>query len=320
MKRTLKGVAILSLSLCATLAAAEKKTAPKKSENKKSPPEKLAPPSTPPTKTVHHGFNKGENLDISFFIVEHVEAAGNSHRFSANKVEASDSATVQGFSMLMSTIMPEQEIGDISGVFQIGNELWEFGTRSVAMLNTGRLIVNTRVSVKDQGTGSTELIEKEPYNSVKVMGNKEQNVTEFIDVGVKIEAAPKILENGNVFAKTKMSISEVLRENDNSRKTRVPVVSFRTVNTTLEFQPGRLELLSELTIQKSLDTESGIPYLRKIPLLGKLLFAHTSRRAVNTKLYIVGGISPPEREKIAEYKALRDRIQEEDKNKINKYR
>jgi hypothetical protein len=272
------------------------------------------------TAVVEAGFIKGSNLDISFFIVEHVDAAGNSHRFAANKVESSDSATLQGFSMLISTILPEREIGEIVGVFQIGDELWSFGTRSIAMLDSGRLVVNTRISVQDGETGSTELIAKEPYNTVKVIGNREQNVTQFIDVGVKIEAKPTVLENGEVHTVTKMSISEVLRENDRDRKTRVPIVSFRTVNTSLNFKPGRLELLSELTIQKSMDRESGIPYLRKIPWIGKLFFSHTSRQVVDTKLYIVGGVSVPQQQKIKEYEALRTLIQEDNKKKMSKYR
>jgi type II secretory pathway component GspD/PulD (secretin) len=133
-------------------------------------------------------------------------------------------------------------------------------------------------------------------------------------VGVKIEASPKILADGRVHAQMKMSISEVLRENDNSRATRVPVVSYRTVNTAIDFVPGKLELLSELTIQKTVSMESGIPYLRNIPFLGKLLFAHTSKQMVDTKLYIVGGISAPQEQKIREYEALKKHIEEERKN------
>lgn len=245
---------------------------------------------------------------------------GNSHRFAANKVESSPDATLQGFSMLISTILPEREIGDITGMFKIGDEIWSFASKSIALIDSGRLIVNTRISVKDGESGSTELIAREPYMTVKVIGNREQNITEFVDVGVKIEAQPKILKNGMVNAKTKMSISEVLRENDNTRQTRVPVVSFRTVNTSLDFKPGKLELLSELTIQKTIDMESGIPYLRNIPFLGKLFFAHTSRKRVNTKLYIVGGVSAPQEEKIAEYEALKKQIEEENIEKMKRFR
>lgn len=270
-------------------------------------------------KTTIPVLDKDSNLDISFFIVEHVDAMGNSHRFAANKVAASPDATLQGFSMLISTILPEREIGTITGMFKIGDEIWSFGARSIARINNGRLIVNTRISVKDKETGSTELISKEPYMTVKVIGNREQNVTEFVDVGVKIEAQPTILGNGMVHAKVNMSISEVLRENDTSRETRVPVVSFRKVKTAIDFVPGKLELLSELTIQKTVDMESGIPYLRNIPFLGKLLFSHTSRKRVNTKLYIVGGIAAPQEEKIKEYKALKKQIEAENLKKMKRF-
>jgi hypothetical protein len=92
--------------------------------------EKISEALTNETAVVEAGFTKGSNLDISFFIVEHVEAAGNSHRFSANKLEANDSSTLQGFSMFISTILPEREIGQVVGVFQIGDELWSFGIHS----------------------------------------------------------------------------------------------------------------------------------------------------------------------------------------------
>jgi hypothetical protein len=262
----------------------------------------------------------GSNLNISFFIVEHVDDFGHSHRFAANKVDSSPDATLQGFSMLISTILPEREIGDIAGVFKIGDELWSFATKSIALLDSGRLLVNTRISVKDKEKGTTELISKEPYMATKVIGNREQKITEFIDVGAKIEAQPTILPNGLVHANMKMSISEVLRENDRrERGTRVPIVSFRTVNTSIDFKPGQLEMLSELTIQKMVDMESGIPYLRKIPYIGKALFAHTSRQVVNTKLYIIGGVSGRKEEQIKKYEALKKEIEKEHKEKMERF-
>lgn len=253
----------------------------------------------------------GSNLEISFYIVEHVDTEGNSHRLAVGQEARGNNATLQDFSMLISTILPEREIGQITGMFRIGDELWSFSDRSVALLNSGRLIVNTRVAVKDGEKGTTELVSKEPYMTVKIIGNREQNVTEFIDVGVKIEAQPKVLENGRVQSNMKMSISEVLRENDSSRDTRVPVVSFRTVNTSVDFIPGKLEVLSEMTLRKTVKMRSGIPYLRNIPLLGNFLFSHTSQQDTDTKLYIVGGIAAPTESKIEEYRALKRQVEEE---------
>lgn len=262
----------------------------------------------------------GSNLNISFFIVEHVDDYGRSHRFAANKVDSSPDATLQGFSMLISTILPEREIGDIAGVFRIGDELWSFATKSISLLDSGRLVVNTRISVKDKEKGTAELISKEPYMTIKVIGNREQTVTEFIDVGAKIEAQPTILPNGLVHANVQMSISEVLRENDRRiRGTLVPIVSFRTVNTSIDFKPGQLEMLSELTIQKTVDMESGIPFLRKIPYIGKALFTHSSRQLVNTKLYIVGGVSGRQEEQIRKYEALKKEVETEHKEKMERF-
>jgi len=285
---------------------------------------KAAAPATVSKSASEKGENpflvSGSNLSISFFFVEHVDDYGRSHRFAANKAETSPDATLQGFSMLISTILPEREIGDITGVFKIGNELWSFTTKSIAMLDSGRLLVDTRISVKDKEKGTTELISKEPYMTTKVIGNREQKYTDFIDVGAKIEAQPTILPSGLVHANMKMSISEVLRENDRrERGTRVPIVSFRTVNTSIDFKPGQLEMLSELTIKKMVDMESGIPYLRKIPYIGKALFSHNSRQVVNTKLYIIGGVSGRQEDQIRKYEALKKEIEKEHKAKMEKF-
>jgi hypothetical protein len=220
-----------------TVAAPAPKSAPK-AESKSAPKSDPVPSIDELPIPV---LDKNSNLEISFFIVERVDGQGKSHRFSANKVSSSPDATLQGFSMLISTILPEREIGDIAGMFKIGDELWAFASKSIALLNNGRLLVSTRLSVKDKQVGSTELISKEPFMTVKVIGNREQNITDFIDVGVKIKATPTILPTGLVQAQLKMSISEVLRENDNTRKTRVPVISFRTVDTTIDFRPGKLD-------------------------------------------------------------------------------
>jgi len=280
-----------------------------------------APETAPKPKEIDKPFLvPGSNLNISFFIVEHVDDYGRSHRFAANKVDSSPDSTLQGFSMLISTILPEREIGDIAGVFKIGDELWSFATKSISLLDSGRLVVNTRISVKDKEKGSAELIAKEPYMTTKVIGNREQTVTEFIDVGAKIEAKPTILPNGHVHANMKMSISEVLRENDRRvRGTRVPIVSFRTVNTSIDFKPGQLEMLSELTIKKMIDMESGIPYLRKIPFIGRALFTHSSRQLVNTKLYIVGGVSGRREEQLKKYEMLKKELEKEHKEKMERF-
>ena len=314
MHQTTLFILVLFLPL---IGAGVESTAPAKEEKAAAP----AAAAKPAAKKIDKPFLvSGSNLNISFFIVEHVDDYGRSHRFAANKVEASPDATLQGFSMLISTILPEREIGDIAGVFKIGDEVWSFATKSIALLDTGRLVVNTRISVKDKEKGTAELISKEPYMTTKVIGNREQTVTEFIDVGAKIEAKPTILSSGLVHANMKMSISEVLRENDRRvRGTRVPIVSFRTVNTSIDFEPGQLEMLSELTIQKMVSMESGIPYLRKIPYIGKALFSHSSKQLVNTKLYIVGGVSGRKEEQIQKFEDLKKEIEQEHKDRMERF-
>jgi len=315
--------AAIFLMIASTLAVGADKKAKPPSVEKKAParvekgsvPAKKVPAPTPakspdPVSTVP-AVKPNSNLNFTFIIVERSDDQGQSHRFFAEKTQASSGNTLQGFDLLINTILPEREIGDITGMLRFGDEVWKFRSRSVVDITKGRLIVNTKISVQDKQKGTAEMISKEPYRDVKIVGLREQTVTDFIDVGVKIEAQPTVLPNGKVHANMKMSVSQVLRENDRSRETRVPIVSFRNVNTAVDLIPGQLEVLSELTAQKTVRLKSGLPYLCKIPYLGPLLFSHTSEEIVDTKLYIVGGVEGLQKELIKEYEALKQKVRTE---------
>lgn len=261
----------------------------------------------------------GSNIDLTFFIVEHSSERGNIYKFSSNKVSGDPDAVIQDFSIFISSIVPDTEVGVIEGMLKIGDEIWSFTTKNIVKISNGRLIVNTKLNIKDGEKGSAELVSKEPYNTVKTIGNQPQNVVEFIDIGIKIEAEPKILENGLIQVKIILSVSEVLRESGKERDTNVPVVSTRDINTTIDFEVGKLEILSELTIGKKIITKSGFPYLRNIPLLGRAIFSYSREFSVNTKLYIVGGVSFSKTNRIKEFEDFKRKIEIENQ-KVQKYK
>ncbi|HUS50247.1 MAG TPA: hypothetical protein VMZ91_08770, partial [Candidatus Paceibacterota bacterium] len=78
---------------------------------------------------------------------------------------------------------------------------------------------------------------------------------------------------------------------------------------TVNMEIMQLKVLSELSVDKKVKTEKGIPYLRKIPYIGRLFFATTEDSYENTKLYIVGGIVPSGGQDLKEFYAFKNKVE-----------
>ena len=244
------------------------------------------------------------NYNLTFIVVEQTNSRGDMNRFSVSQEALEPDSTVQSFSMILPNIL-SKDLASITGVIKIGDSLWTFVDQSIVNISGGKLIVHTKINVKNGETGTAKLISKEPYKTIKVVGNTEQNVIEFIEVGITISAKPKFVDKNTVCTAIELKLSEVLRESGEERETTVPVTSLRDLTTSVDLTMMQLEVLGELSIDKKVNVEKGIPFLRNIPLLGKLIFSTTEDHYYQTKLYIVGGINPTNEADIENYKELR---------------
>jgi len=246
-----------------------------------------------------------QNITMSFFIVERMDSRGDINRTSVQRESNDQDQTLQDFSIILPKNASNTEMASITGVLNLGGDVWTFINESILNLNSGRLVVNTKLSVKDKGKGDTKLISKEPFDTIKVVGNTEQRVTDFIDVGVILSVSHVVIDENTVQAEISVSISEVLKEPDQGRGTTVPVISTRDVNTMIDLEVNQLNILSELTVDKKINTESGVPYLRNIPFLGKVFFTSKKETVARTKLYIVGGVNTGNKKRIEAYNSLK---------------
>jgi hypothetical protein len=254
------------------------------------------------------------NYNFTFILVEKESSIGDVSRFSIGKKEIGDTGdTLQGFSILMPVLENIQEAAVIEATLKIGDNLWKIVNESIVKISDGKIVAHSDVFVKDGKEASTRMVSKEPYKSVKVAGNTEQIVIEFIDVGITVTVKPQRVGD---FINTDLSaeVSEVLREADEHREITIPVTSSRDIRTNIDLIPGRLEVLSELTIDKKVTTKKGIPFLRNIPIIGTLVFTVHTEGVVSTKLYIVGGIIDKQ-DGIRRFEEFRDDRSEEIKER-----
>lgn len=256
------------------------------------------------------------NLKLTFIIVEYSKERGDTNRFTAKQESMDPGDTIQNFSVVLPAMGNGQDLSKITAALRVGDDIWTIENESIVRIGEGRLVVDTSMNVKDGEEGSVKLITKEPYNTVKTIGNNQQNVIEFIDVGVDIKAKPVILSNKSISSEIVLKLSEVMRESEEERNVHVPVVTSRDLNTNINFKVGQLELLGELAIDKKIKVRSGVPFLRNIPLLGPLLFSSFREQAVKTKLYIVAGIKYSDQSKMSDFQKMKDENLKEIKDKI----
>jgi len=106
-------------------------------------------------------------------------------------------------------------------------------------------------------------------------------VVQYKDVGTKLTVLPTISPDGYVGLQVSQEVDNATAEVAFD----APVISTRSVETTLLIQDGHTVALGGLTDRERDVSQGGVPLLSSIPLLGGL-FGRTSRQSTDTELYL----------------------------------
>jgi len=105
----------------------------------------------------------------------------------------------------------------------------------------------------------------------------------YKDVGVKVQIKPQVLADG------KRVRLEVFVENSHlsptSTSTMYPTIVTSRVNNVVILDDGQTVLLGGLTQAAHTEEDSGIPWIRKVPIIGKL-FSGQTRQKQERRLYL----------------------------------
>ncbi|HET9834901.1 MAG TPA: type II secretion system secretin GspD [Rhodanobacteraceae bacterium] len=107
------------------------------------------------------------------------------------------------------------------------------------------------------GSGSTN------YNTASV---------QYIDTGVLLDVTPRVNPGGLVYLNIQQVVSKPTVRDQYGNYT----IANRALSTQVAVQSGQTVLLGGLIQQSDIDTDNGIPFLNRIPVLGRL-FGTTSR-------------------------------------------
>jgi general secretion pathway protein D len=126
-----------------------------------------------------------------------------------------------------------------------------------------------------------------PVNKTSVnigIGSGVQNDVEYLDTGVLLNVQPRVNPGGLVYMNVGQQVSQVDRTTELVNGN--PTISQRELATQVAVQSGQTVLLGGLIQQDEGNTDTGIPGLNRIPVLGRL-FGTTSRNHNRTELIVL---------------------------------
>lgn len=165
-------------------------------------------------------------------------------------------------------------VGAISplATYQLGGSLLKTGLggvlRALATKNLAKVLAEPNLLVKSGQEGRFLAGSKIPIQVVTGVGAISGTTIQFIDVGVKLNFKPVVLENGLISLKIDpaevSSISGTLAVNG------YPIIDTREIRTEVQLKDGESLILGGLLQEETIKTMSKIPLLGDIPILGAL--------------------------------------------------
>ncbi|HEY3521732.1 MAG TPA: SPOR domain-containing protein, partial [Rhodanobacteraceae bacterium] len=105
---------------------------------------------------------------------------------------------------------------------------------------------------------------------------------QYIDTGVLLDVTPRVNPGGLVYLNIQQVVSSPTTQDKNGNYT----IANRSLSTQVAVQDGQTVLLGGLIQQKDINTDNGVPFLNRIPVLGRL-FGTTSRDHSRTELIVL---------------------------------
>jgi general secretion pathway protein D len=140
----------------------------------------------------------------------------------------------------------------------------------------------------DNETASILVGQQIPITTGEALGSDFQNQFRTVqreDVGVQLQVRPQISDGGAIRLEIKQEVSSIFGP-INSGSTDL-ITNRRAIDTVVQVDAGQIIVLGGLIQEELQSTNSGVPYLRSIPLAGRLFSnEERSRRRTNLMVFL----------------------------------
>ncbi|WP_063664483.1 type II secretion system secretin GspD [Aliivibrio fischeri] len=161
---------------------------------------------------------------------------------------------------------------------------WAALVTAVSTDSNSNILSSPSITVMDNGEASFIVGEEVPVLTGSTSGSNNENPFQTVDrkeVGIKLKVVPQINEGDSVRLDIEQEVSNVLGANG------AVDVRFakRQLNTSVMVQDGQMLVLGGLIDERALESESKVPFLGDIPVLG-YLFKSTSTQVEKKNLMV----------------------------------
>ena len=157
--------------------------------------------------------------------------------------------------------------------FRKSNAFINMGEMSLDMkkvLSNAKVLANPRIRVKNNTKALVDIGETIPVlTATKGDGYSNQTV-EYQDVGLKLEVTPDISIDDTISMDVKFNLSTLGVAETGENNVKYYRTNKREANTVLSSRNGETQMLAGLIKQDENTVDSGMPFLSKIPGLGRL--------------------------------------------------
>ena len=207
---------------------------------------------------------------------------------------------------------PAFKFGNVDKVFALGAQLDLLEQNGAAHILSEPSILCTNNKEAEIYVGQTRSVLTQAQQSTNGTSNVINNYSRE-DIGLTLKVKPRLSSNNKVTLEVSTTIEDVL-DNESPSADR-PTTTKRDVKTTAIVNNGEMIILGGLIKNAGGKGVSKIPFLGDIPVLGELLFTHTSdlSRETNVVIYLTPYIVRRSDEllKLRRHLAELERIQKE---------
>ncbi len=153
--------------------------------------------------------------------------------------------------------------------------------QALQTVSDASLISQPSTVVMDGKLASINLTDQIPYTQAILGQGFTQTTIDFVDVGIMLMVTPTVLDSNTVHVQVNTEFSTA----GTVSVTGVPTVSTRNATASVLVRSGEIFVMAGLYRTDDVTTQTGIPVLSRIPLLGAL-FRHSQVRKERRELLI----------------------------------
>lgn len=157
------------------------------------------------------------------------------------------------------------------------------GKTEVRVLSSPKLLVMNNQKAKMQ-VGDQVPIVTQTSRGIDSSSAPIVNSVQLRDTGVILEVTPRVNDNGNVTLTVVQEVSDVAQTTSSGIDS--PTIQSRRIETVVSTRDGHTVALGGLIRQNNTLSNSGVPWLKDLPLIGNL-FRNTIRDARRTELIVL---------------------------------